>query len=212
MAVFHSISAFCNAGIDLMGIRIPFSSLTLYAANPLVNLVIMALIIIGGIGFLTWEDIRSNHLHFSRYRMQSKVILTTTAILILLPALYFYFGEFRQGGFGTRILLSLFQSVTPRTAGFNTADFSKLTESGQMLTIILTATLASIGTAGVPGAGMVMLAMVLTSVGLPVDGIALVAGVDRIFDMGRTVVNITGDASCCVVVHNLEKKKEMKNN
>ena len=136
-SVFHSISAFCNAGIDLMGIRIPFSSLTLYAANPLVNLVIMALIIIGGIGFLTWEDIRSNHLHFSRYRMQSKVILTTTAILILLPALYFYFGEFRQGGFGTRILLSLFQSVTPRTAGFNTADFSKLTESGQMLTIIL---------------------------------------------------------------------------
>ena len=137
MAMFHSISAFCNAGIDLMGIRIPFSSLTLYAASPLVNLVIMALIIIGGIGFLTWEDIRSNHLHFSRYRMQSKVILTTTAILILLPALYFYFGEFRQGGFGTRILLSLFQSVTPRTAGFNTADFSKLTESGQMLTIIL---------------------------------------------------------------------------
>ena len=65
-----------------------------------------------------------------------------------------------------------------------------------MLTMILTATLASIGTAGVPGAGMVMLAMVLTSVGLPVDGIALVAGVDRIFDMGRTVVNITGDASC----------------
>ena len=76
----------------------------------------------------------------------------------------------------------------------------------QMLTIILTATLASIGTAGVPGSGMVMLAMVLTSVGLPVDGIALVAGVDRIFDMGRTTVNITGDASCCMVVTNLEKK------
>ncbi len=80
----------------------------------------------------------------------------------------------------------------------------------QMLTIILTATLASIGTAGVPGAGMVMLAMVLTSVGLPVDGIALVAGVDRIFDMGRTTVNITGDASCCVIVSNMEKKKEAK--
>lgn len=80
----------------------------------------------------------------------------------------------------------------------------------QMLTIILTATLASIGTAGVPGAGMVMLAMVLTSVGLPVDGIALVAGVDRIFDMGRTTVNITGDASCCMIVSNLEKKKEAK--
>lgn len=80
----------------------------------------------------------------------------------------------------------------------------------QMLTIVLTATLASIGTAGVPGAGMVMLAMVLTAVGLPVDGIALVAGVDRIFDMGRTVVNITGDASCTVIVSNLERKKELK--
>lgn len=80
----------------------------------------------------------------------------------------------------------------------------------QMLTIILTATLASIGTAGVPGAGMVMLAKVLTSVGLPVDGIALVAGVDRIFDMGRTTVNITGDASCCMIVSNMEKKKEAR--
>ena len=137
MALFHSISAFCNAGIDLMGFRVPFSSLTSYAANPLINLIIMVLIITGGIGFLTWEDIRSNQLHFSRYRMQSKVILTTTAILILFPAIYFYFGEFRQGSLGTRILLSLFQSVTPRTAGFNTADFSKLSESGQMLTIIL---------------------------------------------------------------------------
>ena len=77
----------------------------------------------------------------------------------------------------------------------------------QMLTIVLTATLASIGTAGVPGAGMVMLAMVLTSVGLPVDGIALVAGVDRIFDMGRTTVNITGDAACAIVVSNIEEKR-----
>ena len=80
----------------------------------------------------------------------------------------------------------------------------------QMATIVITATLASIGTAGVPGAGMVMLAMVLQSVGLPVEGIALVAGVDRIFDMGRTVLNITGDASCAVIVSNLERKKELK--
>jgi Na+/H+-dicarboxylate symporter len=80
----------------------------------------------------------------------------------------------------------------------------------QMITIVLTATLASIGTAGVPGAGMVMLAMVLTSVGLPVDGIALVAGVDRIFDMGRTTLNITGDASCTIIVSALEKKREAR--
>jgi Na+/H+-dicarboxylate symporter len=81
---------------------------------------------------------------------------------------------------------------------------------GQMISIVLTATLASIGTAGVPGAGMVMLAMVLTSVGLPVDGIALVAGVDRIFDMGRTTLNITGDASCTIIVANMLKKREAK--
>ena len=81
---------------------------------------------------------------------------------------------------------------------------------GQMATIVVTATLASIGTAGVPGAGMVMLAMVLQSVGLPVEGIALVAGVDRIFDMGRTVLNITGDASCAVIVSNMERKKALK--
>lgn len=80
----------------------------------------------------------------------------------------------------------------------------------QMITIVLTATLASIGTAGVPGSGMVMLAMVLQSVGLPVEGIALVAGVDRIFDMGRTTVNITGDAACSIVVSRLEERKEMK--
>lgn len=80
----------------------------------------------------------------------------------------------------------------------------------QIITIVITATLASIGTAGVPGAGMVMLAMVLTSVNLPVEGIALVAGVDRIFDMGRTVLNITGDASCAVIVSNLERKREAK--
>ncbi len=78
---------------------------------------------------------------------------------------------------------------------------------GQMLTIVLTATLASIGTAGVPGAGMIMLAMVLQSVGLPVEGIALVAGIDRIFDMGRTTVNITGDASCAIIVSELERRK-----
>lgn len=80
----------------------------------------------------------------------------------------------------------------------------------EMLTIVLTATLASIGTAGVPGSGMIMLAMVLQSVGLPVEGIALVAGIDRIFDMGRTVVNITGDASCAIVVSAMEDKKKKK--
>ena len=81
----------------------------------------------------------------------------------------------------------------------------------QQLTIIVTATMASIGTAGVPGSGMIMLAMVLQSVGLPVEGIALVAGIDRILDMGRTAVNVTGDAACAVCVNALEEKREAKN-
>lgn len=80
----------------------------------------------------------------------------------------------------------------------------------EMITIVLTATLASIGTAGVPGSGMIMLAMVLQSVGLPVEGIALVAGVDRIFDMGRTVLNITGDSACAIVVSAMEDRKSGK--
>lgn len=77
----------------------------------------------------------------------------------------------------------------------------------QMATIVVTATLASIGTAGVPGSGMIMLTMVLASVGLPIEGIALVAGVDRIFDMGRTVLNITGDASAAVIISKMESGK-----
>ena len=81
---------------------------------------------------------------------------------------------------------------------------------GQMVTIVLTATLASIGTAGVPGAGLVMLTMVLQSVGLPLEGVALIAGVDRIFDMGRTTLNITGDAACACVVNAMEGRKEKR--
>ena len=135
LAVFHSISAFCNAGFDLMGTKIPYSSLTSYAAHPVVNITIMLLIVIGGIGFLTWQDIRQNGIHMKRYRMQSKVILATTGILLLIPALYFFFFEFSAEPMGRRIFLSLFQSVTPRTAGFNTADLTALSETGQTLTI-----------------------------------------------------------------------------
>ena len=83
-------------------------------------------------------------------------------------------------------------------------------EISQQITIILTATLASIGTAGVPGSGMIMLAMVLQSVGLPLEGIALVAGIDRVLDMGRTVVNITGDAACTMCVDAWDRKRAAK--
>lgn len=136
-AVFHSVSAFCNAGFDLTGIKEPFSSLTSYCAQPAVNLTIMALIVIGGIGFLTWEDIARNKWHIKKYRMQSKVILTVTGLLILLPAIYFFFCEFSGMSMGQRIWASFFQSVTPRTAGFNTVDLTVLSETGRLVTILL---------------------------------------------------------------------------
>ena len=136
-AIFHSISAFCNAGFDLMGVKAPFSSLTYFADDPVINIVVMALIVTGGIGFLTWEDIKTNKHHIRRYRMQSKVILMTTALLILLPALYFFFFEFGNQPLGERVWSSLFQAVTPRTAGFNTADLVQISEAGSLLTIML---------------------------------------------------------------------------
>ena len=137
LAVFHSISAFCNAGFDLMGTNSPYSSLTSYVSHPVVNITIMLLIIIGGIGFLTWQDIWQNGYHMKRYRMQSKVILAVTGILILFSALYFCFFEFSCFSPSQRFWGSLFQAVTPRTAGFNTLDLTTLSETGQMLTCLL---------------------------------------------------------------------------
>ena len=136
-SVFHAISAFCNAGFDLMGIREKYSSLTSYAGSAWVNLVVMALIIIGGIGFLVWEDLRLNKLRFRHYRLQTKLVLLTSAALILLPAALFFRLEYRSLPLGERILSSLFQSVTTRTAGFNTTDLTKFSEPGLLQMIVL---------------------------------------------------------------------------
>lgn len=137
MSIFHSVSAFCNAGIDLMGVRKPYSSLTSYLSNPIINITIMGLIIIGGIGFLTWDDVRSHGFHIKKYKMQSKVILTITGLLIFFPAICFFMLEFWDMPLGERIWVSLFQAVTPRTAGFNTVDLASMSESGQMMIILL---------------------------------------------------------------------------
>lgn len=138
MAVFHSVSAFCNAGFDVMGeCSGPYSSLTAYAADPVISSVIMLLIVIGGIGFLTWEDVYHHKWRIRKYRMQSKVILTMTALLILVPTLYFFAVEFRTLPTGQRLLLSLFQAITPRTAGFNTADLTAIGEIGLLLMMFL---------------------------------------------------------------------------
>ena len=136
-SLFHSVSAFCNAGFDLMGVREPFSSLTSYGGNAYVNVVLMLLIITGGIGFLTWDDIVQHRHHFRRYRLQTKIVLFTTGLLLLLPAVFFFFAEYSDEPLKERMLHSSFQSVTTRTAGFNTADFSTMREPSAMLMTVL---------------------------------------------------------------------------
>ena len=132
-SIFHSISAFCNAGFDLMGNFEPYSSLVSFQDNWYLNMIIMLLIIIGGLGFLVWKDIIDNRGHFSKMRLHTKIVITTTIILIFGGALFIYFCE--QGN--ATILSSLFQSVTARTAGFNTVDLSKIRETTQLIIIIL---------------------------------------------------------------------------
>lgn len=138
MAVFESISAFCNAGFDIMGTPgNTYTSLCGYATNPVITGAISLLIILGGIGFVTWGDIFSNGRRVKRYSMQSKVILVTTAVLIVAPALFFYLFEYGNLPAGERTIAALFQSVTTRTAGFNVQDLSQMSEPGQALTILL---------------------------------------------------------------------------
>lgn len=141
-SIFHAVSAFCNAGMDLMGNFAPNSSFTSLSSNVTVNLVIMALIVIGGLGFFVWADMAQNKQHIHRYRLQSKIVLTTTAVLIIGGAICFYLLERNSIFFAGKnvldiSLISAFQSVTPRTAGFFTVDLSKVTQAGQMLLIIL---------------------------------------------------------------------------
>lgn len=136
-ALFHSVSAFCNAGFDLMGVLGDNVSLIPYAGDPLVNLTIMALIFIGGIGFIVWDDLLNNKFKFKKLSLHSKIVIITSTTLVLFGALSFYLVE-RNGALsgkspGEIILASLFQSVTARTAGFKTVDLASMTDSGKLL-------------------------------------------------------------------------------
>ena len=138
MAVFHAVSAFCNAGFDLLGTG---ASLTTAAGEPMLNLVIMALILAGGLGFLVWDDVLVNRFHFRRYRLHSKLVLTGTAALLAAGTALFYIVE-RDHAFagvpnGQRLLMAAFQSVTCRTAGFNTADLMALSQAGVLISMAL---------------------------------------------------------------------------
>ena len=140
-SVFHAISAFCNAGFDLMGMRAPYSSLTSFVADPVVNLTICMLIVVGGLGFLVWRDVIRCHFRFSKMQLHTKLVLVTSGVLILggwtLFLLFERNASMAELSWPQKVLASLFQSVSPRTAGFNTVDLSKLSESGNLLTDFL---------------------------------------------------------------------------
>lgn len=141
-SVFHSISAFCNAGFDLFGANYgEFSSLTHFASDPIVSLTICALIIIGGIGFWVWDDISERKFHIGYYSLHTKIVLSTTFMLIAMGTALIYFLELGSTGadmsFGERLLTSFFGSVTARTAGFNTVDTGSLSYGSKLVTMFL---------------------------------------------------------------------------
>ena len=142
MSVFHAISAFCNAGFDLFGRPdAPYISLTEYVADPLVTLTIALLILIGGLGFIVWDDLAKHRHHWRRYHLHTKIVLISTAVWVIVPSILFLIMEradTMQGmNVGTSVLASLFSAITPRTAGFNTVDTGLLGDGSKLLTMLL---------------------------------------------------------------------------
>jgi trk system potassium uptake protein TrkH len=139
--IFHAVSAFCNAGFDLMGRHEAYSSLTNYSQDGLVNIVIVSLVIIGGMGFVVWDDLIRSKYHFKHYKLHTKIVIVTTFSLIIVSTLLFFLLEKNNLLSNMKtfdaLLASVFSAVTPRTAGFNTIDTSALTESSKLLTMIL---------------------------------------------------------------------------
>lgn len=139
--IFHSVSAFCNAGFDLMGINEEYSSLVSYVSDPYVNIVICALIILGGLGFLVWRDVWEKRFRWREFTLHTKIVLSVTAFLIISGSVLFYILECNASmkgmDQGTKILASVFGAVTPRTAGFNTVDNAALSSGGKLLSIAL---------------------------------------------------------------------------
>lgn len=141
LGIFHSVSVFCNAGFDLLGIIEPYGSLTPYASNIVVNITIMILIIIGGLGFVVWQDLYEKKLHFRNYLLQTKIVLITSFIFIFGGAFLFYIFEYQHAlaslSSEEAILASFFQSITCRTAGFNTIDVSHLKPATSLLMMLM---------------------------------------------------------------------------
>ena len=140
-SVFHAVSAFCNGGFDLMGVNEAYSSLVAFEGDIVVNLVVVTLILVGGIGFIVWDDVMRNKWHFRKYLLHSKIVITTTLILTAAGTILFLITENNAAFAGMspleKFLGALFSSVTPRTAGFNSVDTAALSNSGKIITMVM---------------------------------------------------------------------------
>lgn len=197
---FHSISAFCNAGFDLFGVQGEFSSLINYTGDIVVNMTIIALITVGGIGFLVWDDIGRNKLHFRRYQLHTKIVLTASFILTFGGAILFFILENNNSLSGMtfieKFLGSLFSSVTCRTAGFNTVDFAALSKGSILVMCFLMFVGGSSGsTAG--GAKTTTIAVIFAYL------LASLRGISKPVIWGRTIDNETHRKATTVCVFNL---------
>lgn len=198
--IFHAVSAFCNAGFDLMGYQGEFVSLVNFYDDWVVNLVVMALILIGGLGFIVWDDLSRKGLRWKRYLLHTKLVLLSTVTLVFGGALLFYLFEkenllFGMNGSG-QLLTSLFASVTARTAGFNTVDTAGMSDAGKLLTVIL----MFIG--GCPGstAGGVKTTTILVMYLYLISTIRRTHGVNA---FGRRLEDDTLKQACSIVMINL---------
>ena len=139
--IFHSISAFCNAGFDLMGYQTPYNSLCSYVGDPIINLTICGLIIIGGLGFVVWDELIKKKYHWKKYSLHTKLVISCTIVLIVAGTVLLYIFEYNNTLEGLslqeKFFASLFGAITPRTAGFNTVDTAALNSSSKFLSIIL---------------------------------------------------------------------------
>ena len=152
MAVFHAVSAFCNAGFDILGIAAPGTSLLTVMDQPVVILTLSLLVVLGGLGFVLWDDLTTNGLHLRRYRLHTKIVLSATGLLLALGTAAFYIME-GDGAFAgmpvwQKLLLSFFQAVTPRTAGFAAVPLDSLSQGGTLLTMALMFVGAGSGSTG----------------------------------------------------------------
>lgn len=197
-SVFHAISAFCNAGFDLMGpVSGSFASLECFVGDPLINLTVMTLILVAGLGFPVWQDLVKNRLCWKKLRLHTRAVLALTAFLVLVPAALFFITERNatMAGMttGTRVWASLFSAVTPRTAGFDTVPTGELSPAGGMLTLLLMLTGGNSGSTAGGAKATTLLLVVLTAV-------SILRGEEDVHIFGRRIENDLLRRACSIVV------------